>query len=140
MDTNDGEISNQTPFIHNGNRIPPGITHLIFLPSEDWVRAEPFFCLNRLVTVTLQNGIKKIGAEVFRLCKSLREISIPISVEIIEPNAFSYCESLENIELHEGLCEIMASRPLCTAHHCLECPYRPPWRQSSAVSSPNVNL
>lgn len=41
--------------------------------------------------------------------RSIKEIEIPLSVTTIGRNAFTYCNSLENVKLHEGITLIGAS-------------------------------
>ena len=54
-------------------------------------------CKTDVVTVSIPNNVKKIGAFAFLNCKSLNFVSIPASVENIETSAFLGCKSLVNI-------------------------------------------
>ncbi len=56
-----------------------------------------------LKKVTLQNGIRYIGDDVFENCISLSEISVPSSLLCIDNGAFLECKSLERIDFSEGL-------------------------------------
>mmetsp|Transcript_9911 Transcript_9911/g.23452 ORF Transcript_9911/g.23452 Transcript_9911/m.23452 type:complete len:161 (+) Transcript_9911:66-548(+) len=113
METNedDESSSNQTTMIqailHKGEDerdLPRNVTHLVVHHSFDWPDSCFLSNLERLVTVTLQSGVKKIAANSFACCMSLREVSIPSTVEIIEHSAFSCCVSLALVNLHhEGL-------------------------------------
>jgi len=129
METNedDESSSNQTTMIqailHKGEDerdLPRNVTHLVVHHSFDWPDSCFLSNLERLVTVTLQSGVKKIAANSFACCMSLREVSIPSTVEIIEHSAFSCCVSLALVNLHhEGLQCIgdeafMNCKSLCT--------------------------
>lgn len=56
-----------------------------------------------LKKVTLQNGIRYIGDDVFENCISLEEIKLPDSLLCIDNGAFLGCRSLESLNLPDGL-------------------------------------
>lgn len=53
-----------------------------------------------------ERQISAIGAEAFRACKTLKEITLPQGMTSIGKSAFAECESLENITLPQGLTSI----------------------------------
>ncbi|MBQ8015566.1 MAG: leucine-rich repeat protein [Clostridia bacterium] len=54
-------------------------------------------------TFIVSDKFKQIGASAFENCTSIKNISIPSSVEYIGDGAFTFCASLESIILPEGL-------------------------------------
>ena len=46
---------------------------------------------NNITTLIIQNGTKKLEKNMFKFCKNLEFISIPLLVEIIEKHSFSKC-------------------------------------------------
>jgi hypothetical protein len=58
------------------------------------------------VNVELWEGLKKIGENAFYSCKLLQDIEIPLSVKIIDNEAFISCSQLTNVQLGEGLKKI----------------------------------
>ncbi len=46
--------------------------------------------------------VKRIGEYAFKNCRNLKRIKIPNQIEVIGSNAFSCCESLENITLSKN--------------------------------------
>ena len=56
-----------------------------------------------LKSVSLPDGLTRIGNEAFANCKSLKSIVIPGSVDSIGMDAFIDCSSLESVTLQEGL-------------------------------------
>lgn len=61
-----------------------------------------------LKNVEFESGsqLNSIGSDAFYGCKSLTEISIPISVKSISSEAFSYCENLSSITLNWSASDI----------------------------------
>lgn len=63
----------------------------------------PYAFKNRALTsVTISEGVKKIGEEAFSGCKELVKISIPSSVTEIGVGAFSRCPKLEEIKVADA--------------------------------------
>lgn len=56
-----------------------------------------------VVTVTLPDGIKKIGVSTFEGCENLKQVTIPDPVESIEQSAFMLCENLDTLILPKNL-------------------------------------
>ena len=54
-------------------------------------------------SVTLGDGVKKIGKSAFCYCKSLASLSLGDSVEEIGERAFNHCDSLAELSLGTGL-------------------------------------
>ena len=65
------------------------------------------YCKN-LKSVSLPNGVQKIGAYAFYLCNELVDINFPKNLKCIEASAFSGCEKLEKVILPDGLLELSA--------------------------------
>ena len=91
-----------------------GCTSLTGISIPDGVEAISnymFYNCSSLKYVNLGNGIKRIGDAVYETysfgeCKSLEQITIPDSCEIIGRRAFWACTSLKDINLGNGLKEI----------------------------------
>ena len=61
---------------------------------------------NKLKTVLLPQGVKKIGKQAFKDCLGLKTMHIPNGVREISEEAFRGCTSLKEITLPEGLVTI----------------------------------
>ena len=73
--------------------LPTGVTKI-----GDYV-----FMYCTLNSVTLNDGLKEIGDNVFRFSSQLAAINIPGSVTTIGNGAFNFCQKLATITLNEGL-------------------------------------
>ena len=62
-----------------------------------------FVLCTYLMEVTIQEGVRILGAMTFHMCSTLKRIAFPSSVEIIGKAAFMRCRSLVEVELREGL-------------------------------------
>lgn len=58
------------------------------------------------VNVVVEEGITKLGNDVFKGCKSLESITLPDSLKYIGVKAFSGCTNLTSITLPDGLSDI----------------------------------
>ena len=58
------------------------------------------YYVHRLPTVTIPDGVIRIGRRAFRRCMSLRSVSIPDSVAYIEDEAFADCPELSEIRMN----------------------------------------
>jgi hypothetical protein len=65
-----------------------------------------FWNRRSLISVTLPESVKEIGAAAFEECRSLEAVTLPSSLKIIENQAFENCFMLSDISLPEGLTEI----------------------------------
>lgn len=65
-----------------------------------------FYGCEKLVKITLPDGLKTISKNAFKHCYALTSIDIPASVEAIGQYAFDMDEKLTQVTLHEGLKEI----------------------------------
>lgn len=65
-----------------------------------------FYGCDKLVKITLPDGLKTISKNAFKHCYALTSIDIPASVETIGQYAFDMDEMLTQVTLHEGLKEI----------------------------------
>ena len=79
-----------------------GLETVVIVNGEN-LPADAFAGCEKLVSVTLPNTLKAIGARAFSGCTALKSISIPDSVEEIFDEAFFGCEMLEEAELPNGL-------------------------------------
>ena len=78
----------------------------ITIPSTvEEIGQDAFYGCENLKTVTLKEGLKKIGESAFE-GTSIIEITIPCSVEEIGDYAFSDCYDLKTVTLSEGLKKI----------------------------------
>ena len=64
---------------------------------------DAFKSCDKLVSVTLPEGITKIGISAFYGCENLKSIGLPESLESISSGAFYGCYSLESIELPKNV-------------------------------------
>ncbi len=83
-----------------------GITEVIIPDSVVFIGEEAFGYCDKLVKVTLPEGLEQIWNATFRNCIALESVNIPASVKAISPYAFAYCKSLESITLPDGLTKI----------------------------------
>lgn len=60
---------------------------------DDWA----FLGGEKITSIIIPNGVKKIGTSCFLYCKSITQIQLPSSLFEIEPWAFGECKSLEEI-------------------------------------------
>lgn len=56
-----------------------------------------------LVTVSLSEPVRTIGANALRQCRSLKSIELPKSLRVIDSAAFSACSSLEVLVIPDGV-------------------------------------
>lgn len=69
--------------------------------------AENAFVLhNDMKSVTIPDGVTKIGKLAFAECRGLKNITIPNSVTEIEERAFANCTGLENVTISESVTKI----------------------------------
>ncbi|MBR0157700.1 MAG: leucine-rich repeat domain-containing protein [Clostridia bacterium] len=68
--------------------------------------ANGFHDCDSLRSVTIENGVKEIGAYAFYNCKNLSVVAMPSSINKISDKAFYDCESLQAISFLQGLEEI----------------------------------
>ena len=76
--------------------IPDSVKHMNMIFRE----------CSSLKSVTLPNGLTKIGASLFQECTALESVTIPSSVNTIGDSAFADCRSLKTITLPENLTTI----------------------------------
>lgn len=83
-----------------------GITKLTIPVSCDSIMKTAFLRNDKLTDVVLNEGLVKIGAGAFNSCTSLRNITIPNTVETIESEAFLNDISLEKFNIPAKLVNI----------------------------------
>lgn len=76
------------------------------------------YCANRTGTVTLPPSVKRIGKFAFYAKRGIESIELPEGLEIIEPNAFSYCLSLKQLVIPSTVLEMGDS--ICSGCTALE--------------------
>ena len=96
------EEDNGDIFIYRGGRAPQHITHVLIDKSVDDIEDNAFYPCENLLTVDTHCGIRKIGKEAFRRCKSLRRINLRSVVEI-DLRAFTVCNNLADVEFGDRL-------------------------------------
>jgi len=67
------------------------------------------YCASQSTSVTIPDGVTKIGYGAFNGCKSLASVEIPSSVTKIGAGAFYKCTSLASVEIPAGVTEIAKS-------------------------------
>lgn len=80
--------------------------HLIevVLPdSVEEIEHSAFLRCDRMQSIHLGNGLRRIGGQAFGFCTSLTEITIPDSVEELSYSVFSYCDKLESAVIGSGV-------------------------------------
>jgi len=82
---------------------------LLISPPSTEIQDEQFNNETIIETVTIPDGVQRIGDHAFANCISLKEIFIPDSVTEIGLGAFSDCISLVSIHLPNSVCKIGAS-------------------------------
>lgn len=76
----------------------------ISIPScVETIDYEAFTACSSLISVTLNEELKRIGQRAFYGCSSLQGVSVPSPLELIESIAFCMWSSLVDIDLKEGL-------------------------------------
>ncbi|KAL3934613.1 MAG: hypothetical protein SGBAC_009703 [Bacillariaceae sp.] len=86
--------------------VPRGLTHASVHEEVQEIQDRAFMQCYALLEVNLNEGLQVIGAEVFRSCRYLKKISVPLTVTRIGYAAFLGCASLTDVNLCEGLQEI----------------------------------
>lgn len=70
------------------------------------IAASAFVWNRDMKSVTIPNGVTKIGKLAFAECRGLKNITIPNSVTEIEERAFANCAGLENVTISESVTKI----------------------------------
>lgn len=85
--------------------VPIGFMYKIdvkeFEIPEDTVSIEDFAFsgCKSLESITMHQGMLRIGEDAFRSCRALKDVLIPYGVTKIGTNAFNYCTSLESVTI-----------------------------------------
>lgn len=85
--------------------IPSNVTYNGITYTVTAIGANAFSDCNNLNTVKIPQSVVAIGQDAF-FKSSLKEVSIPESVTVINTGTFQYCKSLESITLPETLTSI----------------------------------
>lgn len=70
------------------------------------IAASAFVWNRDMKSVTIPDGVTKIGKLAFAECRGLKNITIPNSVTEIEERAFANCAGLENVTISESVTKI----------------------------------
>lgn len=84
-------------------RFTPGTGIMNAYTSYNVTRTPWYLSRENELTVTIDEGVRRIGDYVFYNCTGLKEINIPESVEEIGQYAFSGCTGLTDVVLPEGV-------------------------------------
>ena len=87
-------------FVYHGGEgevIPRDVTRVKIHSSVRVIKNRAFSGCSGLTTLTLGNGLEKIGAQAFDGCRSLRAIVIPNAVREIDGSAFLGCTNLTRV-------------------------------------------
>ena len=79
------------------------LTEVTLPDSVEDIGHMAFIQCEKLQSIHLGNGLKRINGSAFGACSSLTEITIPDSVEKIPYSAFSGCEKLEKVVIGSGV-------------------------------------
>ena len=85
-----------------------GVEKVTIINCEE-IEIGAFAHCQKLVSITLGERLKKIGAYAFRDCKSLTSITIPPSVILVEEGAFEECKQLTDVKILGNKTKIMPS-------------------------------
>ena len=77
-----------------------------FMDSEGTPKAADGSGPSKITSVTVPEGVRKIGAQAFCSCSSLVRVELPETLREIGSFAFSMCEALKHIRLPESPMEI----------------------------------
>ena len=80
-----------------GEHIPAEATHITVAEDSTFVRAEAFKNHRNIIELICHEGVVKIELSAFLYCPNLRRVIMP-GVKVLEENAFSWCEALEDVE------------------------------------------
>lgn len=81
----------------DGNVIGGGT--LVLPDTVKVVRDNACYLCSNLYSVTLNEGLEKIGNMAFHKCTGLQEITLPNTVTEIGADAFSYCDGLKTVDI-----------------------------------------
>ena len=84
----------------------PWGTNITKVTIQNGVRsigAYAFYDCDKLTSVTIPGSAESIGAYAFYDCDKLTSVTIPESVESIGNNAFEWCSGLEKVNIAEGV-------------------------------------
>lgn len=85
----------------------PAEQKVVNLPlSVHTIQDGAFYACDELEEVTCPEGLVRIGAEAFSMCRNLRKINFPVSLRTIGQEAFWCCENLREALLPDGLQEL----------------------------------
>jgi hypothetical protein len=92
-DGGDGDI-----FVYTGGRAPNDVRRVRIAENVDTISRSAFADCEQLIEVEGHDKIKKIEAEAFYFCVSLRWVSDMRGVTEIEEGAFRSCKALSDVD------------------------------------------
>ncbi len=63
------------------------------------IRDNACYLCSNLYSITLNEGLEKVGNRAFLKCTNLQEINLPNTVREIGTDAFSYCDSVKSLDI-----------------------------------------
>lgn len=104
--------------------LPTGVTSVI-VPAKLGGRPVvsigcEVFVEKEITSVSIPEGVVKIGAYAFEHCEALSSISLPSSLKEIDHHAFRYCTSLKEIEIPDGVARIGYRAFNCFDYDCID--------------------
>lgn len=86
-----------------------GIEKVVVPSSVESIDDYAFTSCEKLVTISLSNGIKKIGYSVFSGCTSLEKVTLPDSITSLGSTLFRSCSNLKSVVLPKNITYIGTS-------------------------------
>ncbi len=86
-----------------------GIEKVVVPSSVESIGDYAFTSCEKLVTISLSNGIKKIGYSVFSGCTSLEKVTLPDSITSLGGGLFQSCSNLKSVVLPKNITSIAYS-------------------------------
>ena len=116
-----------TPMCNGGNLLLNGqkLVSVTVPEGVTEVKAYTFYGFKDLIQVTLPAGVTTIGEYAFSRCSSLTSITIPESVTTIGDSAFRFCDSLTDVSITDlaAWCRIdfadSSATPVCNGGNLL---------------------
>lgn len=103
-------IGNETnPYLVLLKATSTEITTCVINANTKWIQYRAFFRCKNLSTVTMPEGLKRIGGSAFEDCCSLTNVTIPNGVTYIGGCSFAHCTRLSTITIPPSVQEVSGS-------------------------------
>lgn len=86
--------------------VPPAVETFTIPASITRIEDYAFYCCKKLTEIVIPEGVKEIGESAFSFCDTLTNIEFPKSLTKIQDEAFCYCDGLHSVVIPEGVKEI----------------------------------